>query len=84
MREVGIGISAEAPKILTMDTVKESDACITMGGGDTYPASPGKRYLGWQLEDPAGQGVEAVRPIRDEIKVLIEGLIKEIAPEHQA
>jgi len=55
-----------------------------MGCGDTCPVFPGKRYLDWQLEDPAGQGVEAVRPIRDEIKVLVEGLIKEIAPEKSA
>ncbi len=81
MREVGIDISAEVPKMLTVDAVKESDVCITMGCGDTCPVFPGKRYLDWQLEDPAGRGVEAVRPIRDEIKVLVEGLIKEIAPE---
>ncbi|MDI3422296.1 arsenate reductase ArsC [Streptomyces luteolus] len=81
MREVGIDISAEAPKMLTVDAVKESDVCITMGCGDTCPVFPGKRYLDWQLEDPAGQGVDAVRPIRDEIKGLVEGLIAEIAPE---
>ncbi|MGC9497668.1 arsenate reductase ArsC [Streptomyces sp. WG7] len=81
MREVGIDISAEVPKMLTVDAVKESDVCITMGCGDTCPVFPGKRYLDWRLEDPAGQGVEAVRPIRDEIKVLVEGLIKEIVPE---
>ncbi len=84
MREVGIDISAEVPRMLTVDAVKESDVCITMGCGDTCPVFPGKRYLDWQLEDPAGQGVEAVRPIRDEIKVLIEGLIEEIAPERQS
>jgi len=84
MAEVGIDISAEVPKMLTVDAVKESDVCITMGCGDTCPVFPGKRYLDWQLEDPAGQGVDAVRPIRDEIKVLVEGLIKEIAPESQA
>ncbi|WP_217131319.1 arsenate reductase ArsC [Streptomyces sp. AC558_RSS880] len=81
MREVGIDIAAEVPKMLTVDAVRESDVCITMGCGDTCPVFPGKRYLDWQLEDPAGQGVEAVRPIRDEIKVLVEGLIEEIAPE---
>ncbi|MFK4544325.1 arsenate reductase [Streptomyces tendae] len=81
MREVGIDISAEVPKILTVDAVKESDVCITMGCGDTCPVFPGKRYLDWQVEDPAGQGVEAVRPIRDEIRVLVEGLIEEIAPQ---
>ncbi|MFE1500534.1 arsenate reductase ArsC [Streptomyces albidoflavus] len=81
MREVGIDITAESPKILTVDAVKASDVCITMGCGDTCPVFPGKRYLDWTLEDPAGQGVEAVRPIRDEIKKLVEGLIEEIAPE---
>ncbi|MGA5421454.1 arsenate reductase ArsC [Streptomyces lavendulocolor] len=84
MREVGIDISAETPKVLTGDAVKESDVCITMGCGDTCPVFPGKRYLDWQLEDPAGQGVEAVRPIRDEIRKLVEGLIDEIAPRPAA
>ncbi|MFI1471498.1 arsenate reductase ArsC [Streptomyces wuyuanensis] len=84
MREVGIDISAETPKILTVDAVKESDVCITMGCGDTCPVFPGKRYLDWTLEDPAGQGVEAVRPIRDEIEKLVEGLIEELAPEKTA
>nr|WP_241670959.1 hypothetical protein [Streptomyces lavendulae] len=60
--------------------VKASDVCITMGCGDTCPVFPGKRYLDWTLEDPAGQGVEAVRPIRDGIKKLVEKLIEEIAP----
>ncbi|MFF9685847.1 phosphotyrosine protein phosphatase [Streptomyces sp. NPDC014623] len=73
-------ISKETPKILTVDAVRESDVCVTMGCGDTCPVFPGKRYLDWKLEDPAGQGVEAVRPIRDEIKTRIEGLIAEIAP----
>ncbi|MDI9884746.1 arsenate reductase ArsC [Streptomyces sp. HNM0645] len=80
MREVGIDISAETPKILTVDAVRESDVCITMGCGDTCPVFPGKRYLDWTLEDPAGQGVGAVRPIRDEIRKLVEGLIEELAP----
>ncbi|MFI2617195.1 arsenate reductase ArsC [Streptomyces sp. NPDC018584] len=84
MREVGIDISAETPKILTVDAVEESDVCVTMGCGDTCPVFPGKRYLDWQLDDPAGQGLAAVRPIRDEIKVLVEGLIAEIAPERSA
>ncbi|MFE0203602.1 arsenate reductase ArsC [Streptomyces sp. NPDC058985] len=84
MAEVGIDISAETPKILTADAVKESDVCITMGCGDTCPVFPGKRYLDWKLDDPAGQSVEAVRPIRDEIKALVEGLLKEIAPETSA
>jgi protein-tyrosine-phosphatase len=80
MREVGIDISAETPKVLTAGAVKESDVCVTMGCGDTCPVFPGKRYLDWRLEDPAGQGVEAVRPIRDEIRKLVEGLIDEITP----
>jgi arsenate reductase len=81
MREVGIDISAEIPKVLTVDAVRESDVCVTMGCGDTCPVFPGKRYLDWELADPAGQGVEAVRPIRDEIRRLVEGLVAEIAPE---
>lgn len=84
MAEVGIDISAETPKVLTIEAVQASDVCVTMGCGDACPVFPGKRYLDWKLEDPAGQGVEAVRPIRDEIKVLIEGLIAEIAPEPAA
>ncbi|MGW3496597.1 arsenate reductase ArsC [Streptomyces sp. NPDC001020] len=84
MREVGIDISAETPKILTIDAVKESDVCITMGCGDTCPVFPGKKYLDWKLDDPAGQGVEAVRPIRDKIKKLVEDLIEEIAPQPEA
>ena len=78
MAEVGIDISAETPKILTVDAVKESDVCITMGCGDTCPVFPGKRYLDWQLDDPAGQGVEAVRPIRDEIERRVRGLLGEL------
>ncbi|MEY7975024.1 arsenate reductase ArsC [Streptomyces pilosus] len=80
MAEAGIDISAEVPKILTVEAVKESDVCVTMGCGDTCPVFPGKRYLDWTLDDPAGQGVEAVRPIRDQIKTLVENLIAEIAP----
>ncbi|MFC7894131.1 arsenate reductase ArsC [Streptomyces sp. NPDC057381] len=81
MAEVGIDISRKTPKLLTPDAVRESDVCITMGCGDTCPVFPGKRYLDWELADPAGQGVEAVRPIRDEIKTLVEGLIAEITAE---
>jgi arsenate reductase len=66
------------PKLLTTDAVEVSDYCITMGCGDVCPFFPGKHYLDWTLDDPAGQGVESVRPIRDEIKVLVEGLIAEI------
>ncbi|WP_307868982.1 arsenate reductase ArsC [Umezawaea beigongshangensis] len=80
MREVGIDVSEQTPKILTVEAVRESDVCITMGCGDACPVFPGKRYLDWKLQDPAGRGVEAVRPIRDEIKGLVEGLVAEIAP----
>ncbi|GHI85848.1 arsenate reductase ArsC [Streptomyces xanthophaeus] len=78
MAEVGIDISRQEPKVLTPEAVRASDYVITMGCGDACPYFPGKTYLDWQLEDPAGQGVEAVRPIRDEIRTLIEGLIAEI------
>ncbi|MFE9674253.1 arsenate reductase ArsC [Streptomyces sp. NPDC006259] len=78
MREVGIDISAEVPKRLTVDAVQESDVCVTMGCGDTCPILPGKRYLDWRPADPAGLGVEAVRPIRDEIRVLVEDLVEQI------
>ncbi|MEU6881475.1 arsenate reductase ArsC [Streptomyces sp. NPDC046712] len=78
MREAGVDISDQRPKVLTTEAVQASDYVITMGCGDACPIFPGKKYLDWALEDPAGQGVEAVRPIRDEIKGLIEGLIAEI------
>jgi arsenate reductase len=80
MLEEGIDMSAETPKILTDEAVRASDVVITMGCGDTCPIYPGKRYEDWVLDDPAGQGVEAVRPIRDEIRRRIEALIAEIAP----
>jgi len=80
MAEEGIDIAAEQPKILTTDAVKESDVVITMGCGDTCPFYPGKRYEDWVLDDPAGQGIEAVRPIRDEIRGRVEALIAELAP----
>jgi len=73
--EEGIDISAETPKILTPEAVEASDVVITMGCGDTCPYYPGKRYEDWVLEDPAGQGVEAVRPIRDEIKRRVSELL---------
>ncbi|WP_275543274.1 arsenate reductase ArsC [Streptomyces sioyaensis] len=83
MTEVGIDISAQRPKVLTTEAVQASDYVITMGCGDACPIFPGKKYLDWALEDPAGQGVESVRPIRDQIKIRIEALIAEIdtAPE---
>ncbi|WP_028266134.1 arsenate reductase ArsC [Arthrobacter sp. MA-N2] len=80
MAELGIDMSAEIPKVLTTEAVKESDVVITMGCGDECPYFPGKRYEDWVLEDPAGQGIEAVRPIRDEIKSRIEGLIDSLTP----
>jgi arsenate reductase (thioredoxin) len=80
MKEVGVDISNQTPKVLTVDAVEASDVCITMGCGDACPVFPGKRYLDWKLDDPAGRGVEAVRPIRDEIKTRVENLIAELLP----
>lgn len=80
MLEEGIDMSAEVPKVLTTDAVRESDVVITMGCGDACPIFPGKRYEDWKLADPAGQGIDAVRPIRDEIRGRIEALIAEIVP----
>jgi arsenate reductase len=75
LKEVGIDISNEIPKVLTTSAVEQSDVVITMGCGDACPFFPGKRYLDWVLPDPAGQGVADVRPIRDQIKKLVEELI---------
>jgi protein-tyrosine-phosphatase len=75
MAEEGIDITAETPKILTTETVKASDVVITMGCGDTCPIFPGKRYEDWELEDPAGKGVESVRRIRDSIKARVLELL---------
>lgn len=75
MAEVGIDISREVPKVLTTSAVESSDVVITMGCGDACPFFPGKRYLDWPLEDPAGQGVEAIRPIRDQIEILVKELL---------
>ncbi|KQM83621.1 arsenate reductase ArsC [Agromyces sp. Leaf222] len=80
MGEEGIDITGNTPKILTVDAVKESDVVITMGCGDACPIFPGKRYEDWELEDPAGQGIEVVRPIRDEIRRRVEELISELLP----
>ncbi|MFE7742296.1 arsenate reductase ArsC [Nocardia sp. NPDC057455] len=80
MREVGIDISDQSPKILTFDAVEASDVVITMGCGDTCPVFPGVSYRDWVLEDPAGKGVESVRPIRDEIKNRVEELVAELLP----
>ncbi|MFF3669916.1 arsenate reductase ArsC [Microtetraspora malaysiensis] len=78
MREVGIDITGGQPKILTPEAVEASDVVITMGCGDTCPFFPGKRYEDWKLDDPAGQGIDAVRPIRDEIRTRIKKLIAEL------
>ncbi|WP_369045869.1 arsenate reductase ArsC [Sinomonas sp. P10A9] len=80
MLEEGIDIRTETPKILTTEAVKDSDVVITMGCGDTCPIFPGKRYEDWELEDPAGKGVDSVRPIRDDIKSRVEALIAELLP----
>nr|WP_255513402.1 arsenate reductase ArsC [Homoserinibacter sp. GY 40078] len=80
MAEEGIDIAGNVPKVLTVDAVRESDVVITMGCGDTCPIFPGKRYEDWELDDPAGQGIEAVRPIRDEIRRRIDVLLAEILP----
>ncbi|MBP1160667.1 arsenate reductase [Rhodococcus sp. PvR044] len=80
MAELGIDISARSPKILTPDAVESSTVVITMGCGDSCPVFPGVSYRDWQLADPAGRGVEQVRPIRDEIRSRVEALIAELAP----
>lgn len=78
MREVGIDISAESPKLLTADAAQASDVIITMGCGDACPVLPGKRYEDWKLDDPAGQGIDAVREIRDEIHDRVKVLMAEL------
>ncbi|MFJ8093104.1 arsenate reductase ArsC [Streptomyces griseofuscus] len=84
MSEVGIDVSAETPKVLTTEAVQASDVVITMGCGDTCPVFPGKTYLDWQLDDPAGQGVDAVRPIRDEIEHRIRTLLADLDTQARA
>ena len=78
MREIGIDISSHIPKILAAEAVQESDAVVTMGCGDACPFYPGKRYEDWVLDDPAGQGIESVRVIRDDIKARVEKLLSEL------
>ncbi|GAB2914022.1 arsenate reductase ArsC [Rhodococcus aerolatus] len=78
MAEVGIDLRARTPKVLTPDAVEASDVVITMGCGDVCPVFPGTRYLDWALDDPAGKGVEDVRPIRDEIRRRVEALLDEL------
>ncbi|BBZ56160.1 hypothetical protein MPHO_31520 [Mycolicibacterium phocaicum] len=80
MAELGIDITAEAPKVLTADTVQSSDVVITMGCGDTCPYFPGVSYRDWKLDDPAGQPLEAVRPIRDAIAGRVRDLVEELLP----
>ncbi|WSG18794.1 heat-shock protein HtpX [Nonomuraea sp. NBC_01738] len=79
MREASIDITGAQPKILTVDAVRSSDVVITMGCGDACPIFPGKRHEDWQLDDPAGRGIKAVRQIRDEIRTRVEKLIHELA-----
>ena len=80
MAEIGIDLSTEQPKKLTTDAVEASDVVITMGCGDACPIFPGKRYLDWELTDPAGKGIDEVRPIRDEIDGRVRGLLRELVP----
>ncbi|TBN57463.1 arsenate reductase ArsC [Glaciihabitans arcticus] len=80
MAEEGIDIAGQAPRILSTESVRQSDVVITMGCGDVCPIFPGKRYEDWELDDPAGQGIESVRVIRDDIKRRIEKLLEEILP----
>jgi protein-tyrosine-phosphatase len=81
MAEVGIDLGEELPKLLTDEAVQAADAVITMGCGDACPVYPGKRYLDWELDDPAGKDLETVRAIRDEIDVRVQALLAELAPE---
>lgn len=80
MAEVGIDISGQTPKLLASEAVEASDVVITMGCGDACPVFPGVSYRDWALEDPAGKGIEAVRPIRDEIKNRVQALVAELLP----
>ncbi len=80
MAELGIDLTAEKPKLLTTDAVQASDVVITMGCGDACPIFPGKRYLDWELTDPAGKGPDQIRPIRDEIDARVRALLAELAP----
>ena len=84
MLERGIDIRAEQPKVLTDEAVRASDGVITMGCGVAWPYSPGKDYQDWELDDPAGQGIEAVRPIRDEIEHRVRGLLAQLGVEPTA
>jgi arsenate reductase (thioredoxin) len=81
MAEEGIDIAGAQPQVLTTEAVQESDVVVTMGCGDACPFYPGKRYEDWELDDPAGQSIEAVRPIRDEIKARVEDLLADLVPQ---
>ena len=80
MREIGVDLGAEQPKRLTDDLAADADVVVTMGCGDTCPVYPGKRYLDWELDDPAGKSVDEVRPIRDEIDARVRALLAELVP----
>ena len=82
MAEVGIDISHQRPTVLTTDAVEASDVVITMGCGDACPVFPGKRYLDWALPDPVGKGLDAVRPLRDDVDARVQALLRELVPEH--
>lgn len=84
MREVGIDITDQSPTRWTDETLGAADVVVTMGCGDACPVLPGKRYLDWELEDPAGKGVEQVRPVRDEIEQRVRGLLAELEVEPAA
>jgi arsenate reductase (thioredoxin) len=81
MSEVGLDVSREFPKPITDDAVRAADVVITMGCGDACPLYPGKRYLDWPLDDPAGKSIDAVRPIRDEIDHRVRQLLEELVPD---
>ncbi|HEX2241303.1 MAG TPA: arsenate reductase ArsC [Actinomycetota bacterium] len=80
MAEIGIDLSKESPKALSDEAVREADVVVTMGCGDACPVYPGKRYLDWELDDPAGKSAEEVRPIRDEIERRVQALLRELVP----
>jgi len=84
MAEVGIDIADQQPKVLTSEAVRASDVVITMGCGDACPIFPGKRYLDWELSDPAGKDVASVRPIRDDIRARVDVLLSELLPDRPA
>ncbi len=84
MAEIGIDIAQEFPKPITDEAVRDADVVVTMGCGDSCPVYPGKRYLDWELEDPANQPIERVRPIRDEIAHRVQALLDELVPANRA